>query len=94
MFCKPQFYGVREAASNIGNGIGNYTAEMFQDDFPQFFTRPTEEAPAVSLLPGTMLAEFIRQANAAIQPAKWQDGWRYLKVADAVEKIYLTVEVS
>ena len=24
-----------------------------------------------------MLDEFIRQANAAIQPDKWLDGWRY-----------------
>ena len=65
---QPQFYGVRAAAANLGNSAGNYTAE----DFPQFFTGLGE-----SLLPRTMLDEFIRQANAAIQPDKWLDGWRY-----------------
>ena len=60
---QPQFYGVRAAAANLGNSAGNYTAEQFQEDFPQFFTGLGE-----SLLPRTMLDEFIRQANAAIQP--------------------------
>ena len=69
---QPQFYGVRAAAANLGNSAGNYTAEQFQEDFPQFFTGLGE-----SLLPRTMLDEFIRQANAAIQPDKWLDGWRY-----------------
>ena len=69
---QPQFYGVRAAAANLGNSAGNYTAEQFQEDFPQFFTGSGE-----SLLPRTMLDEFIRQANAAIQPDKWLDGWRY-----------------
>ena len=74
---KPQFYGVKAQASNIGHGVGNYTAEMFQEDFPQFFSRGTDEAPAAPLLPATILEEFIRQANAAIQPDKWLDGWRH-----------------
>ena len=39
MYCwgKPQFFGVRAAAANIGHGKGTYTAEQFQEDFPQFF---------------------------------------------------------
>ena len=32
---------------------------------------------ARSLLPPAMLREFVRQANAAIQPDKWMEGWRY-----------------
>lgn len=37
MFCmKPQFFGIKAAASHIGHAVGNYTAEMFQQDFPQF----------------------------------------------------------
>ena len=55
---QPQFYGVRAAAANLGNSAGNYTAEQFQEDFPQFFTGLGE-----GLLPRTMLDEFIRQAN-------------------------------
>ena len=73
----PQFQGVREASANIGRGRGSYTSEMFQADFPQFFTKGTEGAPAVPLLPPAILEEFVRQANASIQPDKWVDGWRY-----------------
>ncbi len=74
---KPQFWGVQAAAANLGYGQGAYTAEMFQADFPQFFSKGSEEAPAVSLVPPTMLEELICQANAAIQPDKWLEGWRY-----------------
>ena len=69
---KPQFAGVRAAAANIGRDTGNYTAELFQEDFPQFFRED-----GTALVPPGMLEEFIRQANAAIQPDKWLDGWRY-----------------
>lgn len=67
-----QFCGVRATAANIGRATGHYTAEMFQADFPQFFSPAT-----LPLLPPAMLCEFIGQANAAIQPNKWLDGWRY-----------------
>ena len=69
---KPQFFGVRAAAANIGHSRGSYSADMFQADFPQFF-----QDNGTGLVPETMLEEFIRQANAAIQPDKWLDGWRY-----------------
>ena len=69
---KPQFFGVRAAASNIGYSRRNYTATMFQKDFPQFF-----KADGTGLVPPAILKEFIRQAGAAIQPDKWLDGWRY-----------------
>ena len=69
---KPQFYGVKAAAANIGQGRGGYTAEMFREDFPQFY-----DAGGACLLPETMMKEFINQANAGIQPDKWLDSWRY-----------------
>ena len=69
---KPQFSGVREAAANISRGRGNYSEEMFQDDFPQFFN-----GAMICLVPPVILEEFIRTANAAITPDKWLDGWRY-----------------
>ena len=73
-FCgKPQFLGVRAAASNISQGRGSYTAQMFQEDFPQFF----EMGTGGPLLPCAMLEEFIRQANASITPDRWREGWRY-----------------
>lgn len=69
---KPQFYGVREAAANIGQTKGNYTAERFQEDFPQFYTPDGE-----SLVPEGMLQELINMANASVQPDKWLESWRY-----------------
>lgn len=73
----PQFYGVRAMAANIGQSQGNYTAEQFQEDFPQFFTPGTEESPSVCLVPSTMLTEIINMANASVQPDKWLESWRY-----------------
>ena len=71
---KPQFCGVREAASNVSQGPpGNYTADMFREDFPQFFS----SQDGAALVPGTMLEEFIRQANAAVTPDRWMESWRY-----------------
>ena len=69
---KPQFYGVRATAANIGHSAGNYTAEEFQQDFPQFFNSDGE-----SLLPVTMLQEIINMANISVQPDKWLESWRY-----------------
>ena len=69
---KPQFFGVRAAASNIGQTQGNYTAEMFQQDFPQFYSPDGQ-----SLVPATMLSEIISMANASVQPDKWLESWRY-----------------
>lgn len=68
---KPQFFGVRGRAANISAGVGGYTAEMFAADFPQFYTA------AGCVLPATILDEFINQANMAITPDKWVDGWRF-----------------
>ena len=68
----PQFYGVRAGAANIGQTQGNYTAEMFQADFPQFFNSDSD-----CLVPSTMLTEFINMANACVQPDKWLESWRY-----------------
>lgn len=73
----PQFYGVRAQAANIGQTEGNYTAEMFQQDFPQFYTAATETTPATCLVPATMLAELINMANVSVQPDKWLESWRY-----------------
>lgn len=68
---KPQFYGVKSQASNIGRQVGNYTEEMFQEDFPQFFD------DGASLVPSVILSMFLSRANQSIQPDKWLDGWRY-----------------
>lgn len=69
---KPQFYGIKAAAANIGHGKGNYTAEQFQQDFPQFFTSEGQ-----SLIPAAMLSEIIDMANVSVQPDKWLENWRF-----------------
>lgn len=69
---KPQFFGVKAAAANIGSGVGTYTVEEFQQDYPQFFNK---EGDFLGSLP--MLEEIIRMANVSIQPDRWLDGWRY-----------------
>lgn len=69
---KPQFFGVRAAAANIGHGKGDYTMEQFRQDYPQFFN---SEGYFLGSLP--MLEQIIQMANASIQPDKWLDGWRY-----------------
>ena len=74
---RPQFSGVRETAANISRARGSYTADIFQEDFPQFYTAGTEDTPAACLVPPAMLEEFIRQANGAITPDRWREGWRY-----------------
>lgn len=74
------FLGVVGRASNIGHGKGDYTPEMFQSDFPQFYRKEEDDAGDVvwtPFLPETVLQEIINQANAAVQPDKWLDGWRY-----------------
>ena len=69
---KPQFYGLRADAANIGRQTGDYTAEMFQADCPQFY-----DPEGQPLAPSTMIDMIINRANTAIQPDKWLDGWRY-----------------
>ena len=68
----PQFFGVRAAAANIGGSPGDYTAEQFQQDYPQFFN-----AEGQPLVPAAMLSELINMANNAILPERWGDAWRY-----------------
>lgn len=69
---KPQFFGVRAAAANIGHSVGNYTVEEFRTDYPQFFNG---EGYFLGSLP--MLEQIIQMANVSIQPDKWGGSWRY-----------------
>ena len=69
---KPQFWGVRAQAANIGQSAGDYTIEQFQQDYPQFFNSSGE-----CLLPTAMLQQFVNMANTCIQPDKWLDSWQY-----------------
>lgn len=69
---KPQFFGIKSKAANLGSEKGNYTAELFQQDYPQFFNADGDYLGSLS-----MLQEIINMANNSIQPDKWLDSWRY-----------------
>lgn len=69
---KPQFFGVKAEAANIGTGVGDYTVEQFREDYPQFFNA---KGYFLGSLP--MLEQIIQMANSNIQPDKWLDSWRY-----------------
>lgn len=69
---KTQFFGIRGLAANLSGSCGNYTAEQFQEDYPQFFNSEGQ-----SLLPETMLSEIINMANSAILADRWGSAWRY-----------------
>lgn len=71
-FLKPQFFGVRAKAANLGRSVGGYTAEQFRQDYPQFFNA---EGEFLGSLP--VLNEIIAMTNANIGPDKWLDSWRY-----------------
>lgn len=69
------FDGMKLAAADIPSAgeRGLYTADMFQQDFPQF----GHADGGTPLLPGHMLQMFVGNANASVLPSRWGDGWRY-----------------
>lgn len=80
----PYFAGRRAVAANVPQPgeVGDYTAEMFQTDFPQFFTitpaeEPDGEATVTSLVPENMLDMFIENANVSVLPSRWGTMWEY-----------------
>lgn len=70
------FQGAKAAAANVPRPgeCGNYTASMFQTDFPQFFEDGAEIGFLGSL---DMLGVFIAQANDSVLPSRWGSMWRY-----------------
>lgn len=78
----PYFRETRATAANVPQPgeQGDYTAEMFQTDFPQFFnvTTPAEGDPVTTpLIPENMLTLFVAQANDSVLPSRWGSLWRY-----------------
>lgn len=69
---KPQFHGVLAQAANLGQSVGNYTAEQFKAEYPQFC-----DADGNCHLPDVLLKEIVKMANVSIQPDKWLDSWHY-----------------
>lgn len=80
----PCFATARSAAANVPQPgeHGDYRAEMFRKDFPQFTTTiSSEEADGkeavVDLVPEEMLQSFIDQVNDSVLPSRWGSMWRY-----------------
>ena len=80
----PYFMGARSVAANVPQPgeQGDYTAEMFQKDFPQFTKRilPEQERgeeAVVSLVPEQVLGMFVAQANDSVLSSRWGSMWRY-----------------
>ena len=77
------FLDAKVSAANVvqPGEQGEYTPEMFWQDFPQFTkTIPSEdegEEIKESLVPETMLLQFIGQANDSVLPSRWGSMWRY-----------------
>lgn len=77
----PYFENAKRVAANLPpyGEKGTYTAEMFQEDFPQFYQKTEEEGTATyqPLVPSSMLAQFIDLANNSVIPSIWGAQWRY-----------------
>ena len=56
-----QFGGVRQQAANLGGSVGNYTAEQFKEEYPQFCN-----ADGKCHLPDALLNEIVRMANVSV----------------------------
>ena len=71
----PCFQGAKAAAANVPQPgeHGDYTADMFREDFPQFYNDGDPPAP---LLPDAMLQIFMEQANDSVLPSRWGSMWR------------------
>lgn len=78
----PLFNEVRRVAANIPapGERGEYTIEMFAEDFPEFFTAKiapcTGEKAYKSMLPEGIVERFIESANNAVIPSRWGSDWR------------------
>ena len=87
----PLFENAKKVAANIApyGERGNYTSDIFIQDFPQFYqpgtaevTDPdtgetTTEAIFTPLIPSEMLDQFIDMANDSVMPSRWGGQWRY-----------------
>lgn len=76
----PLFRGAKAVAANVPQPgeKGTYTLDMFQVDFPQFFSVTEEpETTITPLLPESLLQGFIEQANDSVLPSRWGSMWRY-----------------
>ena len=76
----PLFQGVKRVAANIpGPGeAGDYSLAMFQEDFPEFYTKAETDGAVTytANLPEAILQRYVDSANAAVLPSRWGQDWR------------------
>lgn len=72
-----EFRGMVSTAANLPlpGESGNYRADVFLKDFPQFTQSGTSTKD--SLVPHEMLQLFIDNANKSILPSRYCEMWRY-----------------
>ena len=70
-----RFAAARRSAANVPDEgeAGNYTIELFFQNFPQF----TDEYSGECLIPDGILQTFLHQANDSVLPSRWGSLWRY-----------------
>ena len=73
----PAFENAKRTAANIPapGEQGTYSSTMFEADFPQFYSNVN--GTYTSLLPSSILTQFIDSANASVLPSRWGEMWRY-----------------
>lgn len=73
----PAFENAKRTAANIPapGEQGTYSSTMFEADFPQFYSNVN--GTYTSLLPSSILTQFIDSANASVLPSRWGTQWRY-----------------
>lgn len=78
----PFFMNEKWLAANIPapNEKGDYTLEMFQEDFPEFYTAAlspeTGENIYQPMLPSSFMAGLLERVNASVLPSRWGPDWK------------------
>lgn len=73
-----QFWGVKIRAANIcGCGGGDYTVDMFYEDFPIFHYR-NEDDELVRSIPEHIIQMFVDAANQNVCICRYGKMWRYV----------------
>lgn len=75
----PAFEQVKKRAANIGDGEhGDYTTELFEQDFPEFYTKTVDGdvTTYTPMLPDAIIQRYVDSANSAVIPSAWGDDWR------------------
>lgn len=62
---------LRNRASNIVENTGNYSLEMFLEDYPQF-----KDADGNTFANKAIMSTFIKMCNSTVSEERWAESWR------------------